>query len=141
MNRIAEAFRSDFAQSGLEIPAGSLASREPGFIQSGGWLIQFSFGNDSRGEFLDYYASNRWTEDSHVRLYATGRRQQLASLASAYSSNGDPADEKHARAEFHRKNRRVARKLCAKGFDKFTINMFLHAGLAENDADPETDKA
>jgi hypothetical protein len=74
MNHIAQAFREDFAHWDLEIPPELLASRAPGYIQAAGWLIQFVFGSDSRGEYLDYYASHRLTDDSHVRLYANGRR-------------------------------------------------------------------
>lgn len=137
MDRIARAFRADFAHWGIEIPPASLASREPGFIQAAGWLIQFTFGRDSRGEYLDYYASHRMTDDSHVRLYAAGRRQYLASLASFFVTSLDPTEAKRLKAAYLRRNRRIARRLAAKGFDKFTINMLLHAGLAGNDADPE----
>ena len=134
MNRIAQAFREDFSNWGLEIPPESLASRTPGVIQASGWLIQFTFGRDSRGEYLDYYASHRMTDDSHVRLYETGRRQHLSSLASFFVTSSDPIEAKRSEAAYHRRNRRIARQLAAKGFEKFTINMALHAGLAGKDA-------
>jgi hypothetical protein len=137
VDRIARAFQADFAHWGIEIPPASLASREPGFIQAAGWLIQFTFGRNSRGEYLDYYASHRITDDSHVRLYATGRRQHLASLAGFFLTSLDPTEAKHLEAAYLRRNRRIARKLATKGFDKFTVNMLLHAGLAGNDADAE----
>jgi len=140
MNRIAQAFRADFANWGLEIPPGLLASREPGFIQADGWLIQFTFGSDSRGEYLDYYASHRMTDDSHVRLYETGRRQRLASLASLFVTSPDPREARRLEAAYLRRNRRIARKLAAKGFDKFSVNMLLHSGLDGNDTDPEADE-
>jgi hypothetical protein len=69
MNQIAQAFKTEFAHWGLEIPPELLAARKAGFIQSEGWLIQFLFGKDARGEYMDYYASHRMTSDSHVRLY------------------------------------------------------------------------
>lgn len=140
MNRIAQAFRADFANWGLEIPPEVLVSREPGFIQAAGWLIQFTFGSDSRGEYLDYYASHRMTDDSHVRLYETGRRQRLASLASFFVTSSDPREARRLEAAYLRRNRRIARKLAAKGFGKFTINMLLHAGLDGKDTDPEADE-
>jgi hypothetical protein len=140
MNQIAQAFRADFANWGLEIPPEALASREPGFIQAAGWLIQFTFGRDSRGEYLDYYASHRMTDDSHVRLYETGRRQRLASIAGMYVTSSDPGEARRLEAAYLRRNKRVARKLAAKGFNKFSINMLLHAGLDGNDTDPEADE-
>jgi hypothetical protein len=140
MNRIAQAFRADFANWGLEIPPELLASRVPGFIQAAGWLIQFTFGRDSRGEYLDYYASHRMTDDSHVRLYETGRRQRLASLASIFVTSSDLKEAKRLELAYFRRNRRIARKLAAKGFDKFSINMLLHSGLEGKDTDPETNE-
>jgi hypothetical protein len=134
MNHIAQVFRDDFLNWGLEIPPESLASRTPGFIQEAGWLIQFAFGSDSRGEYLDYYASHRMTDDSHVRLYESGRQQQLSSLASFFITSSDPIEAKRCEAAYHRRNRRIARQLAAKGFEKFTINMALHAGLARKGA-------
>jgi len=134
MNRIEEAFREEFANWNLEIPPELLASRTPGFIQEAGWLIQFAFGSDSRGEYLDYYDSHRMTDDSHVRLYESGRRQHLSSLASFFVTSSDPIEAKRCEAAYHRRNRRIARQLAAKGFEKFTINMALHAGLARKDA-------
>jgi len=140
MNQIAQAFRADFAKWGLEIPPRLLASREPGFIQSAGWLIQFTFGSDSRGEYLDYYASHRMAEDSHVRLYETGRRQRLASLASLFVTSSDPREARRLEAAYLHRNKRIARKLAAKGPDKFTVNMILHAGLDGKGTRPKVDE-
>ena len=140
MNHIAKAFRADFKNWGLEIPPEALASREPGFIQAAGWLIQFTFGRDSRGEYLDYYASHRMTDDSHVRLYETGRRQRLASLAGMYVTNSNPEEAKRLEEAYLRRNRRIASKLAAKGFNKFSINMLLHAGLEVKATNPEADE-
>jgi hypothetical protein len=139
MERIAQAFRDDFAHWGLEIPPVSLASRTPGFIQAAGWLIQFVFGSDCLGEYLDYYASHRMTDDRHVRLYETGRQQNLASLQSFFVTSSDPLEAKRREAAYLRRNRRVVRQLAAKGFGKFTLNMALHAGLAGNDTAQEVD--
>ena|SRR5665648_346278 len=140
MNHIAQAFRDDFLNWGLEIPPESVASHTPGFIQEAGWLIQFTFGSDSRGEYLDYYASHRMTDDRHVRLYETGRRQELASLQSFFVTSSDPLEAKRLKSAYLSRNRRVTRQLVAKGFRKFTINMALHAGLAGKNTDVEANE-
>lgn len=126
---IAEAFQRDFAHWGLHLPSEDLALRRAGCIQSHGWLIQYRFGANQHGEYLDYYASHRMTDDSHVRLYANGRRQHLAALASMFRTSSDPAEAARLEAAHLRRNRRVARALATKGFDKFTVNMALHTGL------------
>jgi len=126
VSRIAEMFRADFELWGLEIPREALASRQPGFIQKAGWLIQYTFASNYRGEYLDYYASHRMTNDRHVRLYESGRRQSLAVLQELCPSSSDPSEAHRLKLAFFCRNRRVARKLIAKGFDKFTVNMELH---------------
>jgi hypothetical protein len=142
LDRIAAAFRTEFARWGLEIPRKALTSRTPGFIHDAGWLIQFTFGRDSRGEFLDYYSTHRFAGDDHVRLYDSGRRQRLAALHTFYvTRSDDPVEAERAESEYFRKNRRIARQLAAKGFDKFTLNMALHAGLTGPDDAPEVDEA
>jgi hypothetical protein len=131
MERVVEAFRRDFANWGLELPSADLQSRRAGFIHEQGWLIQYVFGRNHFGEYLDYYASHRMTSDSHVRLYANGRRQRLAVMASAFFTSEDPREAARLEAAYYCRNRRIARSLAAKGFNKFTINMALHAGLGD----------
>lgn len=131
MRTVGESFRRDFAHWGLALPENAVRERRPGFIHEGGWLIQYTFGRNRHGEYLDYYATHRMTDDQHVRLYATGRRQALAALTSAFLTSADPNQARRLEAAYYRRNRRVARQLVAKGFDKFTLNMSLHAGLAE----------
>ena len=131
MERIAEAFRKDFATWGLDLPSATFPSRRSGFIHAQGWLIQYVFGRNRSGEYLDYYATHRMTDDSHVRLYASGRRQNLMALVSMFFTSEDPKEAARLEAAYYRRNRRIARSLVTKGFDKFTINMGLHAGLGE----------
>jgi hypothetical protein len=70
------------------------------------------------------------TDDTHVRLYANGRCQHLAAMTGMFRTSSDPAEAARLKRAYLRRNRRVSRTLEAKGFDKFTINMALHAGLA-----------
>jgi hypothetical protein len=135
LNQIAQAFKRDFAHWGLELSPEMLKTRQAGFIQAEGWLIQFSFGIDKRGKYLDYYACHRMTNDSHVRLYESGRRQNLATLSDFLIQSPDPEEAKHREAAYYRRNIRVARQLAAKGFDKFTVNMALEAGLVGREQD------
>ena len=139
LHHIAQVFKTDFAHWGLEIPPELLESRQAGFIQADGWLIQFKFGQDARGEYLDYYASHRMTSDSHVRHYESGRCQNLATLSDFLITSPDPLENKRRQDAYYRRNSRVARQLAAKGFDKFTINMALQAGLVGRAEDSSND--
>lgn len=68
---------------------------------------QISIGEDGRGEYLDYYAAHRMTEDAHVRLYADGGFALLAT-PSLTSRGGNSA---------------LAADLARKGFDTDLIGL------------------
>ncbi|HPR63342.1 MAG TPA: hypothetical protein PK014_03905 [Thermoanaerobaculia bacterium] len=129
MENIKRNFEREFKRWKLELPEEDLRLRRSGFIQQEGWLIQYVFGRNRFGEYLDYYACHRMTDDEHVRLYESGRRQYLSALGGMYVTSQDPVDAARLEKAFLRRNRRIARKLVAKGFDRFTINMMLHAGI------------
>jgi hypothetical protein len=52
----------------------------------------------------------------------------------------DPEEAKRFEDAYLLRNRRIAIKLAAKGFNKFSINMLLHAGLGGNTTNPEADE-
>ena len=76
----------------------------PASSDEAGWHVLYDFGQDSHGEFLDYYAALRdgtdptVTDDWHVRLYETGDRVQLPTVLEAYMYSRDPTPEELARA-------------------------------------------
>lgn len=69
------------------------------------------------------------TDDSHVRIYQDGHIEHLPALNSFRLVSKDPEEDKRLEEEYYQHNQQVARELAEKGFNKFTINMFLHAGL------------
>jgi hypothetical protein len=87
--------------------------RSPGVIEQGGWNIQFCFGRDEKGEFLDYYATHRLTDDSHVRLHDDGTRTSLPAYWDGYPSSDDPVEAQRLKEE---QDREVTLLLQAKGF-------------------------
>ena len=84
---------------------------------------------------MDYYAAHRMTDDSHVRIQENGTEESLPALSSIYLLSDDPVEAKRLKDEYEEHNQEVVKMLNQKGFDKFTINMYLHAGL-----DKETKK-
>jgi len=129
MKSIAETFANRFAHWNITIPEENLKNREIGYIQEAGWLIQYCFGKDEQGEYLDYYAAHRMTDDSHVHIYQDGQVEHLPALDSVRKVSKDPEEDQRLEEEYYKHNQQVARELAKKGFNKFTINMFLHAGL------------
>lgn len=82
MKLIAETFNSRFDHWGIVLPEEDMQNRSGGYIQNAGWLIQYCFGNDDHGEYLDYYAAHRMTDDEHVRIYEDGQVKNLPALRS-----------------------------------------------------------
>lgn len=135
MKFVADTFAKHFAHWKITLSEEDLKDRRSGYIQEAGWLIQYCFGKDETGEYLDYYAAHRMTDDSHVRIYADGSEESHPALSSIYLVSEDPVEAKRLKDEYYARNREVSKMLSLKGFDKFTINMFLHAGM-----DKETKK-
>lgn len=131
MKLIAETFAQHFSHWKLTIPEEDLKNRASGFIQEAGWLIQYCFGEDEKSEYLDYYAAHRMTDASHRRIYEDGSEESLDALSSIRRVSKDPEEDKRLEEEYYQHNQEVTRMLADKGFTKFTINMFLHAGLDE----------
>jgi len=129
---IARTFADTFAHWNLTLPGDNLEGRTSGFIADRGWLIQFQFGEDDRGRYLDYYAAHRMTDDSHVRIREDGTCEDLPALGGGYFY-ARPEDEKEARRKSAERNRAIAQILVDKGFTKFTLNMSLAASLDEAD--------
>ena len=80
-------------------------------------------------EYLDFYAYHNMTNDSHVRVYENGETLKLPTLASGYGYR--PGGEEEAKKRFDEHNAAVTKSLLEKGFDKFTINMAISAGMVD----------
>jgi hypothetical protein len=78
MSVLEERFRDHFAPWSISIPPGHVGERGREKIVEGGWAIWYLFGEDERGEYLDYYASHRMTNDRHFRLREDGTEEYLS---------------------------------------------------------------
>jgi hypothetical protein len=70
MTNIESKFNDSFAHWEIRLPSDAVEHRKRGKIVQAGWAIWYLFGFDEKGEYLDYYASHRMTNDRHVRIYA-----------------------------------------------------------------------
>ena len=124
-----ESFNRRFGRWSITFPAEQLAERRRGSIRQEGWNIQYLFGTDERGEYLDYYAAHRMTDDSHVRLRSSGEAEELPAIEGWCVTSDDPT-EARARENAHLgRNREVVTILEAKGFS-ITTNGALRSGTA-----------
>ena len=125
MNNIAAQFAERFVHWDITLPSEHLQSRTAGHIKQAGWLIQYCFGQDEKGDYLDFYCAHRMTDDDHIRLYADGTKLELPALAGWRLSAVDQDEDQCLEEAFFETNRKVTEALLAKGFDLFTLNMTL----------------
>lgn len=139
MKEVESQFNNEFSHWDISLPADDLADRQRGKSVKAGWAIWYLFGSDARGEYLDYYASHRMTDDRHVRIYADGQRESLPTIQSMQLRSQDPDEDARLEAEYFAENQRVARMLEAKGFGVegdepggVQINRYLHIEEPQN---------
>jgi hypothetical protein len=116
MKEIVDRFLRDFEPWDISLPPEQARERRRGKLVEGGWAIWFLYGEDEKGEYLDYYASHRMTDDRHVRIYESGEVERLPTINTFRLVSQDPEEDARLEAEYLDKNRRVARMLEEKGF-------------------------
>jgi hypothetical protein len=116
MDEIVRRFNAEFVTWNITLPPEDVAGRKRGKISRSGWAIWYLFGADEKGEYLDYYASHRMTNDRHVRIYWTGEEEGLPTIGEMWLGGRTPEEDKRLEAEFLAKNERVAQLLEEKGF-------------------------
>jgi hypothetical protein len=116
VNEIEDRFNSSFSTWGIHVPSQDIANRRRGKIVKAGWAIWYLFGSDQKGEYLDYYASHRMTNDRHVRIYASGEVEGLPTIGEFRPCSQDPEEDKKLEAAYYAENQRIATLLEEKGF-------------------------
>jgi hypothetical protein len=116
MKEIVDRFLRDFEPWDISLPPEHARERMRGKLVEGGWAIWYLYGEDEKGEYLDYYASHRMTDDRHVRIYESGEVERLPTINTFRLVSQDPEEDARLEAEYLDKNRRVARMLEEKGF-------------------------
>ena len=101
---------------GLQVDEGLRNLHARGKIVQAGWAIWYLFGSDENGEYLDYYASHRMTDDRHVRIYAHGSTQDLPVISGGRICSEDPEEDARLGREHLTENQRIAKMLEEKGF-------------------------
>lgn len=116
-NPMVKAFADRFSNVSIKLPWNDLQQRRPGKIATEGWWIQYQFGQDESGEFLDYLAEHRLISGGeHIRIRADGRKEVLPALSSMLPVWDDPIENDQMQAKFNVKQREIAATLKEKGF-------------------------
>ncbi len=118
IERIAEIFARYFQNWQITLPADHGTTRQRGAIQQAGWMIQYMFGHDEHGDYLDYYAQHRMTNAVHERIYANGDVQYLPAEHEfmVFHNNATPEQKQQIEQEYYAYNRAIGEMLRDKGF-------------------------
>ena len=108
MDKIEACFNARFAASSIRMPSENIAQRKRGKVIKAGWAIRYLFGSDASGEYLDYYASHRMTNDRHVRIHADGRCESLPAFQDFRLTSEDPEEKARLDAKYYAEDKRVA---------------------------------
>ena len=115
---IVRIFDEAFERWEIHLPPEDAEARRRGSIQSAGWAIDYLFGADEQGEYLDYYASHRLTNDRHMRIRASGELETLETPEEhlVYPSGAAEDEKQRLKKEFRERNQRIYTALRQKGF-------------------------
>jgi len=116
MEKIEDIFNEEFKNWEIQLPIENIRLRQRGSIEQAGWKICYLFGLDDKGEYLDYYAVHRMTDDRHGRIYSDGTCQSLRAMGQWCLLSDDPEENVRRQKEFDAGNQLVAEMLKAKGF-------------------------
>ncbi len=90
MRKAIAAFEQEFSQWGLSLPAQDIVDRQAGHMERHGWSVDYSFGKDAFGEFLEYHArravANEPVVERHARVYHNGERNFVPAPPAAASA-------------------------------------------------------
>ena len=118
MSMIEDRFNDGFQAWGIRLPPEDITNRRSGKIHKEGWAVWYLFGSDYDGDYLDYYASHRMTDDAHVRIRSDGQIESLPAMQSFRLCADDPEEDKRLEAAFRAENRGIRRLLREKGFSE-----------------------
>jgi len=115
MNKLIEIFNKTFSHWHITIPPDDVEQHRSGKICKGGWTVWYLSGANKKGEYLDYYACHRMTNDRHVKIYANGKYRCLPAIADFRIASEDPAEDARLEAEYQIKTQRIVKLLKSKG--------------------------
>jgi len=127
MELIKNLFDKYFSHWNIDLPNKIVNERLNVYVNQEGWLIQYCFGVENGLEYMDFYAYHNMTNDSHIRIYENGETKDLPAYWSGYQLTNDGSGKRI----YDEHNAEVTRLLIEKGFDQFTINMAISAGMAK----------
>ncbi len=109
-------FDQRFGRWGIRLPDHAHGDDFRGRIVHAGWDIWYCAGIDEQGEYLDFYAIHRMTNDRHVRLRSNGASINLPAIRDMRRGSFDPDEDRMLEDAYRNEVRTIHAMLRAKGF-------------------------
>jgi hypothetical protein len=114
--RVAESFNLYFANWDIGVAPEDVAvgSRRTIVDRKSGWRITYRVDDDGGGmPNLEFYATNRWTNDRHVQIWADGHGEHLEAVSEIFFH--EPEEPDSGTEEIRTRNEAVVRELRDRG--------------------------
>lgn len=110
------------------------AARQAG----GSGFIRYTFSENERKPYLEFYSFHRIWGDSHARIYESGEVEHLAVLETTLEVTNDPAKDGQQREQQNQRNRLLMEELEAAGLlsggpvpGSFVMNAAIVTGVVD----------
>ena len=118
--KIKEVFEEYFQPLCVPLPEENLHDRTAGQTEGEGWYVDFVFGANEKGEYLDFFAVHRMTNSRHNRIYSDGTQIGLEYVREwGYAVGATDEETRRNREEMCEHNERVYEILRKKGLLKY----------------------
>jgi hypothetical protein len=117
VDAIEEYIREHFRHWEIALPQHDVSSRLGGHIFARGWHIGYLWGSERGEEYLEVLAQHRMTDDTHFRVFASGRVEDLPAPATSYmyGPNATEVEKQEAQRKNIAENQRIYADLRERG--------------------------
>ena len=115
LGKIQFVFACYFATQLIRLPEHDVKNRRKGKIFKGGWFVNYNFGKDDNGEFLDCLSVHRMTEDNLIRIRVDGTVEHFPTYISGMAVSGNPEEDDKSEAEYYSKMRKYHELIESRG--------------------------
>ena len=117
VSEIVRIFNEHFAPQGIQLPPDAVAERAPGHLFRRGWHIGWVWGEQDGEEYLEFLSQHRMTDDERLRVFASGRIEDLdvPSTFTPLPEGASPEEIEKARTRSAERNRTIYAELRERG--------------------------
>jgi hypothetical protein len=100
MGKLEDYISEVLKELGVEAPPDGFQNRQAGELRFRSWDVKYVFGKDGRGEYFEFYATNKFMWGAHhLRIYESGEKKSFPSTRDVVFYSEDATEEQKKRTE------------------------------------------